>query len=215
MVQWEETESEKLKNDPTYKKKAVDKDSPVDMKWICDRAIERADNYGIEGVTYKLTMGVVKNIIPAIASTNALISAACVNECLKVLTGCNNRLDSYMQFLGQSRTTCNAVDYEREPNCLVCGTHLITATAKQDEKLSEFLERLNEANKFKGPTIKVNEGEMLIGTGLFKSQTEHKLGMKFSELIATGKDVKLGANLCSMSDPNVPVAAMTLALTIE
>jgi ubiquitin-activating enzyme E1 C len=215
MVQWEETESEKAKNDPTYKKKAVDKDSPTDMQWICDRAIERADNYGISGVNYKLTMGVVKNIIPAIASTNALISAACVNECMKVLTGCNNRLDSYMQFLGQSRTTCSAVAYERQPDCLVCGSHLIKATAKQDEKLSEFLERLNEANKFKGPTITPNEGEMLIGTGFFKNQTEHKLGMTFSELIAAGKCVKLGANLCSMSDPNVPVAAMTLALTIE
>jgi ubiquitin-activating enzyme E1 C len=45
-------------------------------------------------------MGVVKKIIPAVASTNALTSAACVNECLKILTGCNERLDNYMQYLG-------------------------------------------------------------------------------------------------------------------
>lgn len=153
MVQWEETESEKLKQDPTYKKKAVDKDSPQDMQWICDRAIERADQYGITGVTYKLTMGVVKNIIPAIASTNALIAAACVNECLKILTGCNNRMDNYMQFLGQSRTTCNAVNMQRLEDCLVTGSKLIRTTAKQDETLSEFLERFNEENKFKSPTI--------------------------------------------------------------
>lgn len=50
----------------------------------------------VQGVTWQLTGGVVKNIIPAIASTNAIIAAACALETLKLITMCSTGINNYI-----------------------------------------------------------------------------------------------------------------------
>ena len=52
----------------------MDTDNTEHIDWVFNKASRRAQEFKIEGVTWSLTQGVVKNIIPAIASTNAIIA---------------------------------------------------------------------------------------------------------------------------------------------
>eukprot|EP01064_Diplonema_japonicum_P034348 TRINITY_DN7091_c0_g1_i1.p1 TRINITY_DN7091_c0_g1~~TRINITY_DN7091_c0_g1_i1.p1 ORF type:complete len:448 (+),score=85.93 TRINITY_DN7091_c0_g1_i1:80-1423(+) len=80
----------------------IDGDNEEHIMWIAGKAAERGAKHGIDGITYPFTQGVVKNIIPAIASTNAIIAAACCNEVLKMATNCNAIMDNYFLYNGNS-----------------------------------------------------------------------------------------------------------------
>lgn len=87
-------------------------------------------DFKIEGVTWALTQGVVKNIIPAIASTNAVIAgtyltpdlrrllelslASCCNEAFKIATACAPSLNNYMMvshYLVSRMTATEVIQY--------------------------------------------------------------------------------------------------------
>ncbi|VDQ01024.1 unnamed protein product [Trichobilharzia regenti] len=57
---------------------AIDDDSPEHIQRIYEKSCERAKHYGISGVTLRLVQGVVKRIIPAVASTNPIIGSQTV-----------------------------------------------------------------------------------------------------------------------------------------
>lgn len=73
VIQW-------VKENPWGPTTTVDGDDPQHVAWVLEKAQERALKHGITTVTYRLTQGVLKNIIPAVASTNAAVAAACATE---------------------------------------------------------------------------------------------------------------------------------------
>ncbi|GAV84594.1 ThiF domain-containing protein/UBACT domain-containing protein/E2_bind domain-containing protein/UBA_e1_thiolCys domain-containing protein [Cephalotus follicularis] len=110
-----------IKWDEVHSGKTFDPDDPEHMKWVYEEAVKRAELFGIPGVTYSLTQGVVKNIIPAIASTNAVISAACALETLKIVSGCSKTLSNYLTYNGVEGLHTKVTEFVKDKDCLVCG----------------------------------------------------------------------------------------------
>ena len=122
--------------------RAVDKDSIEDVEWIYKTALERANKYKIEGVTYNLTLGVIKNVIPAISSTNSLIAASTVMEALKIWSGISKRLDNYFMYMGHEGIYTSTYVYEKEANCKVCSKHVEILKVEESDIWKNVLTRI-------------------------------------------------------------------------
>lgn len=193
--------------DQHFPGKKLDKDSPVDMKWVYEQAKERADTYGIQGVTYQLTMGVVKRIIPAIASTNALISAALVSEALKVSTYCGPVLNNYMMYMGQTGVYTHTFPYEKKDDCLVCGGAKLTLKRPRNSTLQELLDSLgaNPTYQLTRPSISGTCGIVFIQNPKpIREQHEYKLTMTLDDLTKASPPVFMEGEDLIVTDPAVP-----------
>ncbi|KAA8492042.1 NEDD8-activating enzyme E1 catalytic subunit [Porphyridium purpureum] len=98
-----------------------DADDPAHVQWVFERALARATQYGIQNVTLRLTQGVVKNVIPAVASTNAVIAAVCAHECLKLASYLAPSMNNYMMYNGEAGVYSYTYQNQRRPDCAVCG----------------------------------------------------------------------------------------------
>lgn len=149
---------------PKEFEKKLDTDSPEDMRWVYERALERSKKYDIEGVTYMLTMGVVKNIIPAVASTNAIVAAACVNEAVKVLTFCSQSINTYMMYMGREGVHSHTFITEKKKNCPVSSIKVHTMTVDPSITLNQLLEKFCDVDgdfKMESPSVTTGSGKTL------------------------------------------------------
>lgn len=126
----------------------VDKDSIEDVEWIYKTALERAKQYKIEGVTYNLTLGVIKNIIPAISSTNSLIAASTVMEALKIWTGFSKRLNSFCIYNGHDGIYSAKEVLAKIDGCEVCSKHVEVIKVNENDIWKNVLKKIIQISKF-------------------------------------------------------------------
>jgi len=173
-------------------------DDPEHVKWIYDNAVERANKYNIKGVTLRLVQGVIKNIIPAIASTNALVAAACTLEALKIATTISSHLKTYMMYNGGYGLYTFTFEYQKKPDCPVCNSRVFAYKVQPHTVLRDFLETLLVERNFKQPSIRCNEKSIYFSQPpSLAAATRENLDKCMDELVKSG-------DIFNISDPSMP-----------
>jgi len=136
-IQWEQ-------NQPFGKNIAIDGDDPVHIEWIYKQSVARANEYKICGITYRLTQGVIKNIIPAVASTNAVVAAVCANEVFKLATSCYPPMNNYLMFNDAQGIYTYTFEAERKEDCPACSQAPFSVEVDGESVLQDFIDYLSE-----------------------------------------------------------------------
>ncbi|XP_005995286.1 NEDD8-activating enzyme E1 catalytic subunit isoform X4 [Latimeria chalumnae] len=133
----------------------LDGDDPEHIQWIFQKSLERAAQFNITGITYRLTQGVIKRIIPAVASTNAVIAAACATEVFKIASSAYIPLNNYLVFNDVDGLYMYTFEAERKENCPACSQLPQEIQFQSSAKLQEVLDYLtNSASlQMKSPAI--------------------------------------------------------------
>lgn len=173
----------------------LDTDDPEHITWLYTKALNRAKEFNITGVTYSMTQGVVKNIIPAIASTNAIIAASCCNEALKIATSCAPFLENYMMYTGDSNEAglyTYTFAAEKKDDCPVCGNLAQNITVNPESTLEDFLTGLAERAEaqLKKPSIRTEAKTLYVqAPKSLEEQTRPNLTKKIRSLLSDGEEV--------------------------
>ena len=202
-----------------------DADNEEHMTWMFEKAVARATEFGIHGVTYQLTQGVVKNIIPAIASTNALIAAACSLEVLKTATNCSKGLENYLMYVGTDGIYTLTSQYERDPSCPVCspGVGITVDRGATLEEVIGVMMRGREEGGLGGhltaPSVSYGTNNLFM-RGAMEGVTRPNLSRKIVDLIGidgsgSGSGMEEGGEVVLTVNDRALVAPLRVRLTFR
>uniref|UniRef100_A0A3P9MC28 NEDD8-activating enzyme E1 catalytic subunit n=1 Tax=Oryzias latipes TaxID=8090 RepID=A0A3P9MC28_ORYLA len=116
---------------------SLDGDNPEHIQWVFERSQERAAEFSIPGVTYRLTQ------------------AACATEVFKIATSAYIPLNNYLVFNDVDGLYTHAFEAERKENCTACSQVPQDLQFPPSAKLQEILEYLTENSslQMKSPAI--------------------------------------------------------------
>jgi len=188
-----------------------DTDNPDHMNWLYERALARAKEFNIEGVTLKKTQGVIKNIIPAIASTNALAAAAAVNEALKLATDSAPYLKNCMMYNGEEGSFVSTQQYFQNPNCTVCGNPNVNMTVPGNMTLQGIFDMLADNVNYQlvAPGASSNDGPLYVRSPkMLETALRKNLDAALSDLIQSGETIEF-------TDPTLNGVSLPITFTFE
>lgn len=204
---WDADECAAVMKSVTVTADEFDKDDEPTMLFVAAAASLRCANFGIDRLSYYDAKGVAGNIVPAIATTNAIVAGLQVNELVKILVAKNTK--------GQKKISesCSYTYCLKDPNskgfllqpttldppqksCYVCraggvkvtlDTHTVTLAAFVQDVVKKKLNFVNPA---------IDKGE----SGLYDAEDERLLSnlpLTLDKLPAGG----LGDNaICKATD---------------
>jgi NEDD8-activating enzyme E1 len=153
-----------------------------------------------------------QNIIPAVASTNAIIAAACVNEAIKYLTYCSQNLNSYMMYMGSDGVHSHTFAYEQKEDCPVCTSTVRKVQVSTTMSLNEFIQQhLKDSSlRLSSPSIVSASGKTLYmpKPPALEEATRPNLDKAVSELMSNGEEL-------SVTDPLLESIAVLLSVHFE
>jgi len=111
-----------------------------------------------------MTMGITKNIIPAIANSNAAIASLQATEAFKLVTRCSKHINTNTLMASRELINVQLVNFDREDDCYVCSKPLMII-AQNSDTLKQVLSSIS--NKYDIPykniTFLIGSGETLFG----------------------------------------------------
>uniref|UniRef100_A0A4W5NRH5 NEDD8-activating enzyme E1 catalytic subunit n=1 Tax=Hucho hucho TaxID=62062 RepID=A0A4W5NRH5_9TELE len=125
----------------------LDADDPEHIQWVYQKSQERAAEFSITGITYRLTQG--EN------THSAILNSACATEVFKIASSAYIPLNNYMVFNDVDGLYTYTFEAERKENCSACSQVPQDLYFSPSAKLQEVLDYLTEnaSLQMKSPAI--------------------------------------------------------------